>query len=318
MKNIKSVGGQSFPGMNRGNTVGNISNLGYIAIEGDWIYFNYWGEKNGLYKKRLTGGEVKKLSESAAEYINVINGWIYYSNLSDDRKIYRIRTDGTQQSKLNDDHSEYINVVSDQIFYCNYSDSLRPYSMSLEGKHRKVVGIINYDTALFLNAFDDWIYYSNDFGELGDIEDIEDEDLVQQKLEQGIHKIRPDGSGYKQINNDRPDYINVADGWVYYVNADQCETIFKTRTDGSDRIQLNDDRSSAINVAGEWIYYCNHSHGSRIYRMRLDGKEQTKLNDCFSLYIQLFGDWIYYYGIVGNYMEIYRMRTDGSGNELFN
>lgn len=298
--------------VNRGNTVGNLSNRGYIAMEGNWVYFNCWGEKRGLYKQSLIDGEIKKLSDSVGEFLNIIDGKIYYSNLSDDHKIYRMRTDGTDESKLNDDQSEYINVISEKIYYCNFSDNVRLYSMNIDGKDRKVVGRINYDSAFFLNAFENWIYYSNDFGELDDIDDIEDEDLIQQKMEQGIYKIRPDGSDYTQVNSDRPEYIIVADGWIYYVNTDQCDAIFKIRTDGSERIQLNDNRSSALNVAGKWIYYCNNEHGSRIYRMRLDGSEPTKLNDCFSMGIHLFDDWVYYYGIVGDDKDLYRMQTDSS------
>jgi hypothetical protein len=230
-----------------------------------------------------------------------------------------MRIDGTERSKLNDDRSEYINVVSDRIYYCNFSDCVRPYAMGTDGKERKVVGRLNDDSSFFLNAFDDWIYYSNDFGELDDIDaiDIEDENLFQQRMEQGIYKIRPDGSNRTQINNDRSDYINVVDDWVYYVNADQSDGIFKIKTDGSERTKLNDDRSSAINVAGEWIYYCNDKHGSRIHKMRLDGSEQTSLNECFSRYIHVFGEWVYYYALTETDENgLYRMRSDGSGNEL--
>ncbi len=53
MKDINNGDGQRFPDVNRGNTDGNISNLGYIAIDGDWVYFNCWREQSGLYKNGL-------------------------------------------------------------------------------------------------------------------------------------------------------------------------------------------------------------------------------------------------------------------------
>ena len=61
-----------------GNTVGNISNEGLVAQQGDWIY---------------------------------------YSNILDERKLYKIRTDGTQKQLLSDDRSWYLNIADDWIYY---------------------------------------------------------------------------------------------------------------------------------------------------------------------------------------------------------
>lgn len=39
----------------RGNTVGNIVNYGYVAMQGDWIYYRNPNDNNKLYKIRTDG-----------------------------------------------------------------------------------------------------------------------------------------------------------------------------------------------------------------------------------------------------------------------
>jgi hypothetical protein len=40
-----------------GNTVGNISNWGYAAIQNDWIYYHNGSDDGKLYKIRIYGGQ---------------------------------------------------------------------------------------------------------------------------------------------------------------------------------------------------------------------------------------------------------------------
>ncbi len=66
-----------------------------------------------------------------------------------------------------------------------------------------------------INVVGDWIYYSN----------IDDN--------WKIYKIRTDGSGREQVNNDRSWFLSVFGDWIYYEDA--ADDIYKVRIDGSDR-----------------------------------------------------------------------------------
>ena len=62
-----------------GNTPGNIVNGGYVAQQGDWIYYCNVSLGYTLYKIRTDGSERTKLSDDSSLYINVIGDWVLLS-----------------------------------------------------------------------------------------------------------------------------------------------------------------------------------------------------------------------------------------------
>ena len=76
---------------NRGNSVGNIANNGYVASYGDWIIYNNQ-HGGGIYKIKKDGTRKEKLSDGFVYQLNIMDGWIYYV-YDNDRAIYRIKMD---------------------------------------------------------------------------------------------------------------------------------------------------------------------------------------------------------------------------------
>ena len=86
------------------------------------------------------------------------------------------------------------------------------------------------------------------------------------------------------------------------------------KLDGSNKTKLNDDKTGTINFKDGWIYYNNRSDEGKIYKIRLDGSDKTKVSDINYQKISMAGDWIYYPTDI--YGTTYRVRIDGTGNEL--
>jgi hypothetical protein len=118
--------------------------------------------------------------------------------------------------------------------------------------------------------------------------------------------------------------------WIYYSN----NGLFKIRTDGTERTRLNTDNAAYINVIGDWIYYTIAKTGdirvvekNDIYRMRIDGTgRQLLVNGGITSNIDVVGDWIYfgllrterlYDDFLGwmdiQFSDLYRIRTNGTG-----
>ena len=108
---------------------GNITNFGFVAKQGEWIYYMNQSNDGKLSKAKTDGSSVKKLSDDKPLYINVIDDWVYYSNTLDNLCVYKVRTDGTERTKLNSDDSEFLNVVDGWIYYQNNSDDSKLYKM---------------------------------------------------------------------------------------------------------------------------------------------------------------------------------------------
>ena len=89
-----------------------------INVDGDWIYFNY---NQKLYKMKIDGTELTKLSNDNPRYINVNGDWIYYSDFSTKQNLVRIKKDGSSREEMNQIKSWYISIVDQYLFYHDMS-----------------------------------------------------------------------------------------------------------------------------------------------------------------------------------------------------
>lgn len=89
-----------------GNTSGNINNYGWVAIQGDWIYYRNDALNGNLYKVKTDGTNKTKLNDDDVVNINAVGDWIYYFDVKrrsfagNVYHIYKIKTDGTEKTKI--------------------------------------------------------------------------------------------------------------------------------------------------------------------------------------------------------------------------
>ncbi|MEG1752453.1 MAG: DUF5050 domain-containing protein, partial [Christensenella sp.] len=86
-----------------GNTPGNIVNCGYMAQQGDWVYYRNGADNNTLYKKHLDGSGQMRLSDHSAYSIGVLDDYVYYSNENENDAIYKVKIDGTERQLVTSD-----------------------------------------------------------------------------------------------------------------------------------------------------------------------------------------------------------------------
>ena len=296
----------------RGNTAGNTANWGLAAEQGGWIYYsNRDGGPDSYkpYKIRTDGTGKTKLCNDAAEYLNVVGDWVYYSQGAEQGKLYKIRTDGTGRTKLSDDDSDFVSVVDGWIYYIK-SVTHEPrgeiYKIRTDGTGRTK---LSDEVSLAINVEDGWIYTINVTNE--------------------FYKIRTDGTGWAKLSDEygnrivNADNINaIENGWIYYFDrgfaggpaGGRASGYYKIRTDGTDQTRISDDFGESVNAADGWVYFSNYFDDGKLYKMRTDGANRTKLSDDDVGDINLADGWIYYLSYGG---QIYRIRTDGTGRQLF-
>jgi len=290
-------GHSNTPEITVGNTAANINNWGIVAMQDDRVYFSLFGDLwMGLFlTSNLDGSDRRVLSRDTAYFINVVGDWLYYSNFSEGEAIFRIKNDGSEREALNTEASRNVTVIGDWIYYINSDDDRTIYRMKTDGSERER---LNNDTSSFINVVGDWIYYSN----------VDDNN--------SIFRISTDGSQRERVNSFNSTYLNVVDDWIYYRYWDGVGPgpIYRVRIDGSGKEKINDDNSMYINVVGDWIYYRDNWQGV-VCRIKTDGTERQELNDVASSAINVVGDWIYY-TFHEDGRDLYRMRTDGTENQL--
>jgi hypothetical protein len=277
----------------RGNTSGNIINLGIVAENNGWIYYSNSTDNEKLYKARKDDDKITKVSDDIPLYINVIDGWIYYCNISDDGKLYKIKTDGSQRTKLANDFAEEVTVENGWIYYLSALEEYKLYKIKTDGTLRTR---LNNDSSLNLNIEGDFIYYTNI-----------DDDFK-------IYKIRKDGIGKTKLNNDFSGFINVIDGWIYYSNLSDNYKIYKIETNGTNRTKVSNKAGSFINVVDDYIYYIDSDNDGYLSKMKKDGTSNSKVNNHAVLYNLIDGD-IYYLTEDNDYL--YRTNDIGSYLDMF-
>jgi hypothetical protein len=306
--NSPSPGSSQAPEV-RGNSISNSLNGGYVAQDGDWVYFAAGAKYDHTLHKMLADGTDKQpIGYNSVNTVHIIDGWIHFTDLKDRQSLYKMRTDGSGRTKLNDDSSLNVSVVDGWIYYINYGrleedtyNTRNFYKIDIDGNNRtKVID----DSVTSATVTGGWIYYST---------------------ETGIFKRLIDGTKNLKISDAKTGGLHIEDDWIYYRNSLASGPLCRMRLDGTEKETLDDRGIVGINVYNGWIYYVLGSitsGGWELYRIRLDGTDMESLgvDSCYDLIIH--DDWIYYIRRVerGIYhlmyeSEIWRVRTDGKDNQ---
>lgn len=276
-----------------GNTPGNIGNSGLVCQKGDLVYYSNIQDYDELYCMQTDGSGKRKICTDSAMYINVVQDWIFYSNGDDNRRIYRIKTDGSGRQKLTEDRAFFTTVAGDWVYYSNQNDGNKLYRVRTDGSEQQK---LNDDYTCFINVAGDYLFYCNqsDGGK--------------------IYLIGKDGSRQEKISDVAADDLNLVGEWMYFCGS--FGHLYRMHQDGSGLEELDSGVANGVNVSGDWVYYWGNQ---MIYRSKTDGSERQTLVDPghATIYdLLVIGDWVYYYGWFDK-ERMYRIRTDGSGQEEF-
>jgi hypothetical protein len=278
-----------------GNTTGNIANAGFIAQQGNWLFY-LGAQGGGLCKIRTDGTGREKLNDDSALYINVVGDWVYYVEDSDSWSgaICRVRTDGSDQSVLNGDVCQDLYVAGDWMYYTDQSKDFATYRARLDGSGEMLV---SSETMFGMNVVDDWIYYYTG----GDGANY-------------AYKVRANGTGQMSTltQDDVTGNLVVADGWVYYLTTYDYY-LCRVKTDGTGRMQLNSTPTGFFTVSGNSVFYGNSDDGEALYVMNTDGSGQARFDDVYTDSINVVDGWVYVLKADGlNTDGLYGIKADGT------
>ena len=256
-----------------GNTTGNIANCGYMAQQGDWLYYRNSSDNNTLYKVHIDGSGKMKLTDDRAYSINVVNDVVYYSNEGANDAIYRVDITGANHRLVTSDSAFYLNVVDDYIYYRNSSENEYLYRIKTDGTGRQQ---LNSTSSWNINVIDDEIYFQARLG--------------SDRPSWYLYKMNTDGSGAGTLVSDNVGVVIVVGDYVYYRNYSDSGKLYRVRKDGTDKRKLNDDMTFYTNITNNYIYYGNITENGAFYRVRTDGTERKKISDMPINFINIAGN----------------------------
>jgi Tol biopolymer transport system component len=290
----------------RGNSSGNLANLGFVAGDGEWVYYADSGDNRSIYRVKPDGSGREKLTGDEAAFINVFDGRVYYANRSDNSKIYSMNTDGSDRRKLGDDPAYLFSIEDGKVYYSN-GYSIR--SMNTDGSDMRV---LSDDLAAQIYVEDGSLYYKKYIGPTsGGAADYYE-----------IYSMNTDGSGKTKLSDDTYKSIDnfiVVGGTVYFTapnvtvtDGPHDRTIIRINADGSGRAMVIHNCNGLFNATGNRVYFINLLDNSSPYSANSDGSDRRKLSDDSAIYLSIVGGRLYYSGPVG----MVSVRLDGSDRRV--
>lgn len=107
--------------------------------------------------------------------------------------------------------------------------------------------------------------------------------------------------------------------YTRYDSANSDYSIYKMKLDGSAVVNVSTDRSFGLQVANGWIYYVNVSDSTYLYRMKTDGTEKTKWIDAKfgnlgeDSFFHVAGDAVMYTAFTEEGHGTFLVKGDGTG-----
>ena len=190
---------------------GEVGEVAYINIEGDWIYYINHSDGNKPYVINKEGTYRGKLSDEYATSLQVSGDWVYYC--SGNGVISKVKKDGTGSvvpikgtaSEIN--KGFYINVLDEWLYYSNYEDGNKLYKIKTDGSGEKEK--LSEDSVGYINIVAGYIYYNTTKGKLfrvglnGNInikpEEVGGKAVIENVLNMDNIKVTVD---FKDVNED--------------------------------------------------------------------------------------------------------------------
>ncbi|MGF7060389.1 DUF5050 domain-containing protein [Brassicibacter mesophilus] len=301
----------------RGNSTANINNGGFVAKQGDWIYYRNYKDCYKLYKVKTDESQKTKISDHDATYINIVGNWIYYIN-NNDKNIYKIKLNGNRLTKLNSGPSKNLLVIEDKVYYINEEDG-KLYKMLNDGDEKIK---ITEDICLSFDIRNGRIYYIHENERSGKFH---------------IYVLDINGKSENEICNGyylynvfvQGNYIYYNHGkGIFYLNSEKnSSTIISYGNDSLISESAFGEHIVNFNVLGDWTYFikyeCNITTNLRngkfeVIKMRTDGSNKTMLTSEMYAelrYLSIIDDSIYFVNQKED--KMYKMTMDGSNQEEF-
>lgn len=281
-----------------GNTVGNIINCGYSVAKDDFIYYVAPSEdmqNTNIYKSKKGSSDFEVIFTGGYDIraLNIVGNKIYFINISDeesndedqvDNKIYKMDLDGSNATVINDNDFAFdyydMYAINNRIYYVGTDYNV--YQMDLNGGKRKLVA--ETDSG-FLAISPQYIIYNK--------ENEEGSDYITY-----IRKLT--GGEERAINGSRI-FTPIMDGdSLYYINQNQV--LAKMPIDGGQEEIIHNGTVYNMNIANGFIYYLNYKDEASedytvsIYKLNLQTGEEEIMKDMssYTSFLNIVDDYAYY------------------------
>jgi len=304
----------------KGNTVGNISNSGYSAEKGNYIFYvapSSDMNSTNIHKVKKGSSESETIYNGKYDIcsLNIHDNKLYFISISYDdvtdedgvdNKIYKMNLDGSNPTVINDNEFAYdysdMYIIKNKIYYVGEDHNV--YKMNLNGKKRELVAETGTG---FLAINEKYILYNKENEEGNDyITYIKSLSKNDEKPVNGSRLYTPDIQGKD----------------IYYFNEEQKIKKINIKTGKEETVY--DGSAYNLNIYKDNIYYlaykdeANEDYTICLHKLNIkDGKTQLmKEFTYYSSFINIVNDYIYYMDMDNDKAFINLLNVNDPSNEI--
>lgn len=113
----------------------------FVNNANGYTYYVNWNDEGKLYKYAQHGQEMPgPITESKVGYVNLQGDWIYYIDWINGESTHRINLSTNEIERITKDACDGTYVTDEYVYYYNSGDGKRLYRMELNGKHKTLIG----------------------------------------------------------------------------------------------------------------------------------------------------------------------------------
>ena len=169
--------------------------VGNLVVYGNWMYFLNHSENQRIYKAKVDGSELTKVSETegifafslddewlvyangqgqtmvkvkldgseeqvvsaySSTFLTTYEGWIYYGDDNTNVALSKVKLDGTENQKLITNFASHVHIVEDSIYYF---DGVEDAIMRMDVDGSNITKISERGDFGWFHSIDDKLYY---------------------------------------------------------------------------------------------------------------------------------------------------------------
>lgn len=231
-----------------------------INAGGDYLYYymqsnpssgkglGYMGRTAGVYRSKKDGGQVKCLERTYAGVIQLCGNYLYYQayNNSNGIRLNKVKIDKSDMAQIADYSINPASFYNGSIYYHGTQDNHYLYTLNTSNDSMTSIWMGNVWNPVYLDGYVYYMDLSNNYG------------LSRYSIYDDIVEI---------LTNDRVDYFNIYDYYIYYQTSAASDPALKRMyIDGSYSETVAEGIYENINITSRYVYFNEYDSPTPVYK----------------------------------------------------
>lgn len=290
------------------DALGNKNRKKFYEYDGD-IYYIEDSQYESINVIGKDGNNRLNINKSHTNFFNIIDDWIYYSD-SAESPITKMKIDGTGKKSIYLGNAKEIVMYDNWIYFISGGSVCR---IDREGKDFKKIIDGSKNPIKMLKIYGDYIYTLeekeymsnvNTYGKRAVMYEFTKSDLNGNKI-----------NSFKIDSRENDSFIEIQDIFISggYIYCYAPNYLINLIIDPNGNI-IEQGTGKYVDISTDYKLYIKYN----LYLTNLDGSDGRPLlkENCDIDDAAIIGDWIYYTKKGSYYFQLYRVKLDGSNNEL--